>query len=429
MGQGRTLTRQARVVGAVLCAALALLSSAWIIRDLGEADEPGDLWWTWAGLPYRTSTVLFGSALADLVLVVLALFAAGAALRTPSAAGALGSLGLIAVALRLPLLWTVDDDWGERLGAADGLLTRATLSGWAAVALGTALLLTAVVGGRPAAPPGGYEVPPADRAPAVPGPGVAAAGALVLAATGVVLAAWQFYWAQELEWERYEALITGEGLFITLLATPPAWSAWAAVLLALAAAVATARRAAYARPLGMMTGALVLLDGISGTAVYFKVEYIEHFDELPTTETLGVLTSFFEVLAGFLALVLLAQRGVPHPGYGPPGGYGRPVGAGGYGTGSGGYGDTAGGYGDGPGGYGTPASGGYGHGPGGHGYGTGPGGHGYGNGPGGYGGGHGTPAGYGYGDDAGPPGGGPGSAHPPEPPVPPRPPDPPPSGW
>lgn len=443
MGQGWTLSHGARRFGAVACAALALISLAWIIRDLGEADESSDLWWTWAGLPYRSWDGVFGSSLLDLVLLLLAAFAGVAALRSPAAAGALGSLGAITLVLRLPLLWTVDADWLDDAPIADGLRTRATLSGWAGVLLGLALLVTVVVGRRPAAPAdAGYGVPPTDRPPTVPGRAAAGVGGFFLAAVGCTIAAWQIYWAQELEGDTYERLFTGDHVFSTLLTAPPSWSAWAAVLLTLGAAGAAVARTASARPLGMMAGALVLVDGVADTSVYFKAEFIEHFDELPTRETLSVLSSFFEVLAGFLALVALSQRGVrpagPWPGGGPgspgpagwyghgtsPGGYGAPAGTGGYAGARDGYGGAPAG----PGGYGSGAPAGYRTGPGA------PGGYDGGDGPG-------APGGYGYGSGApdggrgavppppaGPPPGPPAQPVIPPPPASPPPPGPPP-GW
>ncbi|MFH8365772.1 hypothetical protein [Streptomyces sp. NPDC018031] len=373
MGQGRILTRGARVFGAVACAALALISLAWIIRDLGEADETSHLWWTWAGLPYRVPWGgVFGSSLLDAILLVLAVFAGVAALRSSAAAGALGALGLITVVLRLPLVWTVQADWLDAAPIADGLRTRATLTGWGGLLLGVALLVVAAAGRRPAEPADSVPgAPPADRPATVPGPGAAVAAVLFLGSVGCVIAAWQIYWAQELGWDTYRHLLSGKHVFVTLLAPPAAWAAWAAVLLSLVAAAAAGARTAYARPLGMMAAAIILVDGIADTSVYFKTEYIEHFEDLPTRETLAVLSSFFEVLAGFVALVALAQRGLrpgeswPGAGWGPghptgaaPGGHAGATGHGygpGYGYGAADGGPAPAGYGGGtPGGPAVP---------------------------------------------------------------------------
>ncbi|MFG2760766.1 hypothetical protein [Streptomyces wuyuanensis] len=40
-----TLTRGSRATGAALCAALAAITAAWIVRDLRVADGPAALWW------------------------------------------------------------------------------------------------------------------------------------------------------------------------------------------------------------------------------------------------------------------------------------------------------------------------------------------------------------------------------------------------
>ncbi|QKV92738.1 hypothetical protein HUT19_14055 [Streptomyces sp. NA02950] len=371
MGQGRILTRGARVFGALVCAVLGMISLAWIIRDLDKADEANHLWWTWAGMPFRSSGSVFGSSLLDLILLAVYAAVGLTALRSPSAAGALGVAAAVTVAVRLPSLWNLDADWMQ--GIPDDLKTRAELTAWAGVVLGGLLLATVAAARRPVdpAPPGGPGPGAfADQPPGRPAPGAAATGALFLGAIAAALGAWQIYWAQERGWDIYKHLLSGKHTLITLLAAPAAWTVWAVIALALAATGAALARAPLSRPLGMTAGALLLGDGISEASLYIKLDYVDHIDDLPTVGVLSVLTAFFEALAGLVALLVLARR--PLDGYLPPapayGGYGTPGGYGGYGDGGpggpggysdGGYGGGYG-YGGGAGGYGDSAPGGYG---------------------------------------------------------------------
>ena len=282
MGQGRILTRGARVFGALVCAVLGMISLAWIVRDLGKADEASHLWWTWSGMPFRASGSLFGSSLFDLVLLVLCVVAGITALRSPAAAGALGTVAAVTLVLRLPSLWNLNADWMQ--GIPDDLKTRATLSAWAGVVL----------------------------------------GALLLGAAGAVVGAWQIYWAQKADWDIYKYQLTGKHTLVTLLSPPAAWEAWALVALCLVAAAAALGRAPLARPLGMVAAVLVLAAGVSEISLYSKLKYVEHLDDLPTVGVLSVLTAFFELAVGLVALLALARRGetdAPAPPYGP-GAYG-----------------------------------------------------------------------------------------------------------
>ncbi|MEU4891313.1 hypothetical protein AB0B12_03000 [Streptomyces sp. NPDC044780] len=362
MGQGRILNSGARVFGALVCAVLGLISLAWIIRDLDKADEASHLWWTWSGLPFRAVGGVFGSSLLDLVLLLVYAVVGITALRSPAAAGALGAVAAVTVAVRLPSLWNLNSDWLQ--GIPDDLKTRANLTAWAQVVLGGLLLAVVAAARRPAdlAPPGGLA-PPAGRPPGRPSPGAAVTGALFLGAVGAVIAAWQIYWVQDRGWDVYEYALTGEHTLPTLLSAPGAWTAWTAVALCLAAAGAALARAPLARPLGMTAAALVVGTGISETSLYLKLEYVEHLDDLPTVGVLSVLSGFFNVIAGLIALLALARRGVHEDvegvgsaAYGPYGPYGGAPAYGGYdGRGPGAYGDQGGG------GYGSGAygSGGY----------------------------------------------------------------------
>ncbi|MER6140792.1 hypothetical protein ABT174_12105 [Streptomyces sparsogenes] len=367
MGQGRILNRGARVFGALVCAVLGLISLAWIIRDFDKADEASDVWWTWAGMPYGFSGTLFASSLADLLLLAVYLRVLIVALRSADAAGALGSAALATVALRLPSLWNLDAEWMR--GIPEELKTRAQLSAWTAVLLGAALLVVVAVGRRPVGGPVAeyYAVPPTDRPPTRPTPGGGGTAALFLGAAAVIEAAWQIYFAQKQDWDVYKHLLTGKYMLTTLLAPPGAWASWTVALLALAGAFAALGRAAPARPLGMTAAALVLGYGIAALSLYIKFDYVDHFDDLETVGQLSVLTAFFEILAGLVVLIALAQPGVPADE--PPAGWGQPAAPpyGGYGGadgGYGGYGNQAGADG-GYGGYGNQAGadGGYGYGP------------------------------------------------------------------
>ncbi|ADI07225.1 hypothetical protein SBI_04104 [Streptomyces bingchenggensis BCW-1] len=367
MGQGRILNRGARTFGALVCAVLGLISLAWIVRDFDKADESSHVWWTWAGIPYRLPDSIFGTSLADPVLLAVYVAAGIAALRSSAAAGALASAAVATVALRLPSLWNLHADWMQ--GIPDGLKTRAQLSAWTAVVLGGLLLAVVAVGRRPAdgtAPD--YAVAPADSPPGRPRPAVAVTAALFLGAVAVVEGAWQIYWAHERGWDIYEHQLTGKYMLTTLLSPPGAWAAWTVIALALTAAFAALGRAPLARPLGMTAAALVLGDGITAISAYIKFDYLEHLDDLPTVGVLSVLSGFFEGIVGLVALIVLAQPadpadGVPLAGWGGPAAqpYGGHGGYGGYGVAGGGYGGAAsGGYGATDGGYG-PADGGYGY--------------------------------------------------------------------
>ncbi|OPF78711.1 hypothetical protein VT50_0218300 [Streptomyces antioxidans] len=336
MGQGRILNSGARVFGALVCAVLGLISLGWIIHDLDKSDEASHLWWTWAGLPFRATGGIFGSSLLDLSLLLVYAVVGVTALRSPAAAGALGTVAVVTVAVRLPSLWNLNSDWLQ--GVPGDLKTRANASAWAQVVLAGLLLAVVAAARRPAdlAAPPGQPVPAADRPPGRPAPGAAVVCALFLGAIGAVIAAWQIYWAQERGWEIYKYLLTGKHTLPTLLSAPVAWTAWAVVALCLAGAAAALARAPLARPLGMVAAALVTATGTSEASLYIKLDYVDHLSDLPTVGVLSVLTGFFEAIAGLIALFALARRGVPEGAAGAGGFGSTPAYGGGYG--SGGYG-------------------------------------------------------------------------------------------
>ncbi|MEU2405828.1 hypothetical protein ABZ609_16140, partial [Streptomyces rubiginosohelvolus] len=81
-----TLTRGARITGAVLCAVLALMAVAWIVRDIRAADGPVPVWEYWSGTASLRDMVRPTTTSTSLVLLLAYAAAAVAALRSASAA-------------------------------------------------------------------------------------------------------------------------------------------------------------------------------------------------------------------------------------------------------------------------------------------------------------------------------------------------------
>ncbi|HCA85641.1 MAG TPA: hypothetical protein DEQ61_09200, partial [Streptomyces sp.] len=118
MRPDRTLTRAARLTGAAVCLLLALSGLGWILRDLSVAREPVHVWWLWAGMPGRPGRgLVWATSLNDLFLCCVQFAAALAVLRSRAAAGALVAVGAVTVALRVPSLWIIREEW---LPAAGG---------------------------------------------------------------------------------------------------------------------------------------------------------------------------------------------------------------------------------------------------------------------------------------------------------------------
>ncbi|NGN70475.1 hypothetical protein G5C51_42185, partial [Streptomyces sp. A7024] len=134
--------------GSVACAVLALGSLVWIGRDLTVAAAFSDLWWSWAGAPARTEDGIWATSMYDPALIAVYIVAGTTALRSPSAAGALGSAAVATILLRAPGLWTLNADWLQ--GVDQDLRNRALLSSGAAVTLATVLLIAVAAGRRPA---------------------------------------------------------------------------------------------------------------------------------------------------------------------------------------------------------------------------------------------------------------------------------------
>ncbi|MEC4018466.1 hypothetical protein [Streptomyces sp. H27-D2] len=329
MGQPRILARGTRVLGALGCALLALTALAWIVRDLTVVHEPGELWWMWAGSRAAAADgAVWGSSLQDLILLAVCSTAAIAALRSPVAAGALAAAGAAAVLLRLPTLWLVDADWMPH--SDDGLSALARISAVSGAVLGFGLLVLAAAGRRPAGAYGagasgargyGRLSSAADEPPVRPGRGVCVTAFLVLGASAGIAAAWEIHRALDLGWGRYRRLLTGgPEYFYSLSAAPASWVGWTIAVLSLTAALGALRRAPFARPLGMTAAVLLLGWGAAAVSLYQRVELFAHFGELHLREQLLLATAVFQVPAGALVLLVLAQRGRPAGAGGPLGG-------------------------------------------------------------------------------------------------------------
>jgi hypothetical protein len=320
MSQDRTLARGARVFGAVLIAALALISLGWIIRDFTKANEVTDVWWNWTGLLARSEDGIWVASFIEPTLLLLYAVAAVTAVRSSSATAILAATGVLTVVLRTPGLWNLNADWMQ--GVSDGLMSKVLFSTIAAVVLGAVLIVTAVVGRRPAqeAVGGyGYGFPPlndpAEEPPARPTRGGAVAAFLMLGSGAAVLAAWEIRTAEQAGWDRYERLLTGErSNIVRLLDAPPAWTTWAVILVALVAAVGALAGAPFSRPLGLIVAAPVLAIGVFASAYAIKTDLFEQFGDLSIEQQLRLFTDVFEVVVGAAVLLVLArgERGDPH---------------------------------------------------------------------------------------------------------------------
>lgn len=292
-----TVTRPARLTGAALCAALALIAAVWILKDLAALGSPVDLAWYWAGDHHFLIRGRSATSLIDAVLLVVSVAAVVAALRSRHAASALAATGTVTLALRLPGLWTPDS----------GALVTAFLE----LALAAALIVTAAVGRRPAT--ASYE-----PLPTRPRTGPAVAAGVLLCVTALVVALWELYWSTELPLEiTVDRFIGGRSVIKAALAPPPGWLSLVLVAVYGTAAVSAFVRARHSRSLGLLAGAFLTAGGIAEIARISRYELVGHWADLPTAEQVGVVSAFFELLAGITVLVLLAGRGAPAAAPGP----------------------------------------------------------------------------------------------------------------
>ncbi|MCX4819168.1 hypothetical protein OG883_04465 [Streptomyces sp. NBC_01142] len=348
-----TLTRGARITGAVLCAVLALSVGAWIVRDLTTAAAPLDLWRFWTGSGRSPSVAPLTTTLEDLVLFVVYVAVAVAALRSPVAAAALVAAGVVTLAVRLPGLWVLTASWMD-LRATDELRTRALYCAFAALGLGIGLLITAVAGRRPPGVPYGTDDPYAthaaygrpeayaahDQTPTRPARGVGVLAFLLLGASAGILVAWEIHLAAELDGRvLLERFTGGESVYLPLLGTPEGWLSAVVVVLGLVAAVGALWHAVFARPLGLVVAVFLVGSGARGLDIAVRNELFSRFGDLATRDQLLVGTWLFDLAAGAVLLLALLRRGASDPSDGGApdrqqqsrAGYGYPQDGGGFG--------------------------------------------------------------------------------------------------
>ncbi|MCX4964595.1 hypothetical protein OHA98_07110 [Streptomyces sp. NBC_00654] len=315
-----TLTRGARITGAVLCAVLALIAAGWIVRDLRALGGPVELWEYWAGYMDSRPKGVPATSRDGAVLLVVYVLAAVAALRSSVAASALVATGVVTLAVRLPGIWIIGASWMDG-SYADELRTRAMIGTFVALAAALALIITGAAGRRPADETGGER-------PTRPGRGVSALAFLVLGAMGAVYLAWEIRQAFTLPSSVYPDWYTGgERIRVALTDVPPGWSSVSVALLCLVAAFSALVHAVHTRPLGLIAGGFVLSSGVLGVARTVHHDMLDDFADMGTELQLNMLTMFFSVLAGAVTLIALARRGVEqvpggNQGYGP-GGWGQ----------------------------------------------------------------------------------------------------------
>ncbi|MEU7034271.1 hypothetical protein ABZ958_11375 [Streptomyces sp. NPDC046237] len=287
-----TVTRPARLTGAALCGALALVIVVWLLRDLAAFGSPAGLAWYWAGEHAFLLRRRAATSLVDPLLLVAYAATAVAALRSSLAAPALAATATVTLALRLPGLWAT---------GVDALVTTLLTLGLAA-----GLLVTAVAGRRPAENH--------SELPARPRTGPAVAAGVLCAVAGLVWAAWETHWATSLPVEATVDRFTGgRSLLLPALAVPPAWLNLTLAALFLAAAAAAFARSPHARPLGLLAGLLLTGWGLSGIAIALRLGWADRFAALDDDGRLTLATSAYALLAGAALLVLLSLRGAPRP--------------------------------------------------------------------------------------------------------------------
>ncbi|MER5310160.1 hypothetical protein ABT034_20515 [Streptomyces sp. NPDC002773] len=295
-----TLTRPARLAGAALCAALALIAAVWILKDLAALGSPADLGWYWAGDHHFLIRGRSATSLVDPVLLAVSAATAVAALRSRHAASALAATGAVTLALRLPGLWATDS----------GALVTALL----ALALAAALVALAAAGRRRVTT--SYEQPPTR-----PRTGPAVTAGVLLAVAVLVTVAWEVYWAVELPVEiTVDRFVGGRSVIKPALAPPPGWLSLVLVALYGTAAVSALVRARHSRAFGLLAGVFLTAGGIADVARTGRNELVGRAEDLATAPGMEVLSAFFGLLAGGAVLVLLAGRGAPAavPGPYPP---------------------------------------------------------------------------------------------------------------
>ncbi|MFF7201593.1 hypothetical protein [Streptomyces sp. NPDC008141] len=315
-----TLTRGARITGAVLCAALAVIVGGWIVRDLGVLDDPLGLWRFWTGGGHRGApSARLATTLETLLLLAVYVCVGAAALRPHAGAAAPAVAGIVTLALWIPGLWVLSSSWMD-LRATGDLRTRALYCVFAATGLGVGLLIVAAAG---------RQVP---SLPLRPQRGSGLLAAVLLGASAVVLAGWEIRAAARSGGGTYLDRFTGsKSVMLPPLGTPPGWLAAVTALLAVVAGSAALSQAAFARPLGLVSALLILGQGARGVDAAVRGDLVPRLGELSGLDQLLVLSWLFQAAAGLLLLVVLARRepvaqpvygwapGPPPPSRPPPG--------------------------------------------------------------------------------------------------------------
>lgn len=309
-----TVTRTARLTGAALCAALALVTLVWLLRDLATFGPTTELLWYWAGDHGFRLQPTAATTLVDPLLLAAYAVTALVALRSPLAGPAMAVTGLTTLALRLPGLW------------ASGV--EALVSTMIVLALGGALVVTAAAGREPApsgepatcrgpaprrGPTGRDPAPeaPADpRTPDRPRTGPAVTAGVLCALAGLMWAAWEIRWATLLPVEYTVGRYTGgRSLLLPTLAVPPGWLDAVLVVLLLAAAGSAFARAPHTRPLGLLAGLLLAGAGAGGTAAALRQTWHTYVPEQDIYSLAYDIGCGFSLLAGLAVLLLLARPG------------------------------------------------------------------------------------------------------------------------
>ncbi|HEY9440556.1 MAG TPA: hypothetical protein VIS29_18335 [Streptomyces sp.] len=315
----------------MLSAVLALIVAGWIVRDVQIVGDPLRLLRYWAGLggirPGISPGDFPATGQSEAVLLVVYLLVVAAALRSPVAASALVTTGIVTVVLRLPGLWTLGSSWMEGR-YADGLRTRAMICTFVALAAGLALIVTGAAGRRPVE--GRFE-----QRPGRPGRGASATAFLALSAAGAVLAAWEVRRFIAVPPSAYrDWLLGGWATPVALTVAPPGWGNVTLAVLCLVVAFTALFHAVHARPLGMIAAGLLLGTGGLGVDRFVHHGELLRFGEMGAETQLMVVSSFLLAFAGAAGLTALAGRGAEEEGQGyaaGPGGYGCPPQGGGFG--------------------------------------------------------------------------------------------------
>lgn len=305
-----TLTRGARITGAVLCGVPALIIIAWLVRDIRAVDGPGPVWDYWSGFTTLRGVAQPTTTATSFVLLLAYAAAAVAALRSAAAASVLIVTGVVTIVLRLPGVWTIAD-----AAAPQDLRDRALLTTCTALAAGLALIVVGTAGRRPSRED-------AER-PVGPGRGTGVAVFLLLGLQAVIFIAWEIRQTFLYPSGLYPAwFIGGRPLNIPVTEGPPGWITGAIILMALVAAIGAVVGAGYARPLGLIAGGFVFSSGVLGMARIIRFEMYERFTDLDIEAQLNLLSFVSSFLVGPVVLILLARKGVQRTPHGPPGPWG-----------------------------------------------------------------------------------------------------------